>query len=145
MTSDVTIRPAGPDDAPLVDRVGASVRAVAIIAEGPDGARLAGVIDPAGSVTEQDAPALRIADQKDHRDLLPALVTALIEAAATTGADRLVVAWDTMDVAGQRVFTDLGFRPTGTQPYFERGPDVEFVSGYTDPTGSTVDLARTLP
>jgi hypothetical protein len=143
LTGAVTIREPRGDEGPLAERLGLSGAALVLVAESGDGRVLAGAIDPAGSVTEPDAPALRLG--RGPSDLAEPLVAALIETAAGTGATRLVAAWDTMDVAGQRMLAGLGFRATGTQPYFERGPDVEFVSGYTDPTGSLVDLARPLP
>ncbi|MFK7961673.1 MAG: hypothetical protein AB8G96_14245 [Phycisphaerales bacterium] len=104
------------------------------------------LIDPRGGTTEPDDPALVLATRGADAQLDPALRHALaaaaIAAARTAGHRRLVTGVDPLDAAGTRALETAGFRPTGRHPYFELGGGhVEYVMGYTDPTGATLDLA----
>lgn len=126
-----------------------------------------GEVDPAGRPTAPEAASLRIERVGDPPELpagatpppattmlsnlldpateLRPLLGTLLDAARTTGARRAVIGWDPMDAPGQRLLAELGFRPTGTPPYFERGPaGVEYVSGYADATGAAMDFGIAL-
>jgi hypothetical protein len=152
MTEQLTaIRPAVAEDfEEIMSLAGYATRTdvVVLVAERGGSIRCAGVVDPAGCATEPLDPVIRIVDRADDADLagdLHPLVDALADAAASLGAPRVVIGWDPMDAQGLRMLDTAGFRPTGANPYFELGPDqVEYVTGYRDPTGSTVDLAREL-
>jgi len=109
--------------------------------------RCAAVLDPRGSATEPADPLVRIvhraADADPADDVAPA-VSRLLATAADGGARRVLIGWDPLDRPGLRMLEGLGFAPTGTMPYFPLGPgQVEYVSGYRDPAGSTLDMAWT--
>jgi len=75
--------------------------------------------------------------------LLEPLLLAIHDRLRLSGHRRAVVAWDTMDAAGQCLLADLGYHNSGIWPYFQpthpSGP-IEHVMGYRDPVGSVVDL-----
>ena len=120
-----------------------------VVAAGPaDRTGPIAALDPGGLATTPEEPAIRFLPA--DRTITPAdardLVDLLVDAARDAGAPRVLIAWDTMDDAGLKMLETKGFRPTGAMPYFEIGPgQVEYVTGYRDPTGSVVDLARALP
>lgn len=114
------------------------------------------VLDPAGfAPTEPDAIALRFrrVDGTDAArwapERLSELAAAALERAAALGLHgqdvRVVIGWDPLDAPGIAALESAGFVPTGRHPYFVLGGGhVEYVTGYTDVTGATVDLAATV-
>jgi hypothetical protein len=142
----MAVRPLDTDEAAgLAGTAGDGVVTLAVERDGV--VRLVGTMDPGGSATAPDAASIRVVHREADEpgtDVAP-LVTALVEAAEAAGARRAVIGWDPMDATGLRVLEGLGFAPVGTMPYFELGPGVvEYVTGYTDATGSILDLARPL-
>ena len=116
----------------------------AVLVERSDVLRCAAVLDPRGPATEPEAPLVRlvhaVANADPADDVAPA-ITRLLAMAADRGATRVLIGWDPLDRPGLRMLEELGFAPTGTMPYFPLGPgQVEYVSGYRDPAGSTLDL-----
>lgn len=115
-----------------------------------DQARFAGLLDPRGRPTQPNDPAItiqRLDEAADDREMdgLADLIERLVAAGADHTAGRITIAWDPMDVRGLKVLQQRGFRPTGEMPYFEMaGGHVEYVGGYMDATGSTMDLSREL-
>jgi hypothetical protein len=103
-----------------------------------------GVIDRNGRSTMPNDPTLRLAidsRQPPTDDEIAELLRDLIRAAESLGANRLTVGWDPMDFAGLKRLEAAGFRPTGTLPYFEfAGGHVEYITGYQDATGATMDM-----
>lgn len=102
------------------------------------------VIDPDGRATMPGHPTMRLAASSqrgpdDHE--MAALLRDLIEKAISLGAKRLSVGWDPMDFSGLKRLEAAGFRSAGSLPYFEMGGGhVEYVTGYQDATGSTMDM-----
>jgi hypothetical protein len=132
----------------LTKYVGQRRDLIVIVRERDGVLRCAGVLDPKGCTTEPDDPAARVVvvheDASLEEDVRP-VVEALIEAARESEARRVVIGWDAMDARGLRMLEDLGFATTGRMAYFETGPgQVDYVDGYQDATGSTVDLAMDL-
>jgi hypothetical protein len=121
---------------------------VIMLAERANHVRAIGVLDRAGGPTQPDTPAIRLVERDPASDLetdVVPLLDALSEAAASLGAVRVVVGWDPMDAPGLKTLERSGFRPTGEMPYFELGPGhVDYVDGYQDATGSTLDLEKHL-
>jgi hypothetical protein len=73
-----------------------------------------------------------------------ALLEAAVETARSAGHPRVVMQWDAMDAGGIRRIEGAGFKPK-TPPYFELGGgQLEYVMGYRDPAGSTIELMRAL-
>ncbi len=107
-----------------------------------------GVLDLVGRVTHPNDPtvALHFAEQPPDFDHLGSpLLLRLIERAEQLGIGRLTAGWDPMDATGLRFWERHGFCPSGAMPYFEQGPGtVQYVSGYQDATGSTLDLIANL-
>jgi hypothetical protein len=121
---------------------------VIMLAEREGSPRAVGVLDRAGGPTRPETPMIRIverdADATIETDIIP-LLDALAEAAASLGAVRVLLGWDPMDAPGLKTLETSGFRPTGEMPYFELGPGhVDYVDGYQDATGSTLELVRHL-
>lgn len=146
------IRPARADDASVLraTRPGLARRDVDVLllAEVNHQPRAAALLDPVGRPTEPDTPAIILerldADAELDADLAP-LLDAVLDEARVKGMTRLLIGWDPMDHHGLRLLEQRGFRPTGAMPYFEiGGGEVQYVSGYQDATGSTLDLAINL-
>lgn len=108
---------------------------------------LVGGISSRGPATDPETPRIVLAPVPDRFDVrrdLPFLIEPLIEQARRLGIARLMVGWDPMDPTGLKILEEAGFRPTGQMPYFSLGGgEVQFVTGYTDATGSTMDLVLT--
>lgn len=122
---------------------------VLVCAQGEQ-ARFAGLLDARGRATQPHDPAVtiqRVDEAGSGGDMsgLDELLVRLSAAAEALGANRITIGWDPMDVRGLKILQQHGFRPTGEMPYFEMtGGHVEYISGYMDATGSTMDLARTI-
>jgi len=106
---------------------------------------LAGIRDPRGGPTEPDDPALVFAAAADGPldvEALAALAADAVAAATDAGLARLVSGCDPMDLPTLRALESAGFRTVGRQPWFALGGgQVEFVTGYADATGATLDVA----
>jgi hypothetical protein len=126
-----------------------------------DGPRAAAVLDLHGSATEPQDPWLVVqrcgasasgagspppAGLPDPAGELEPLVRAALTAAAADGHRRVTTGCDPMDLPRLKVLEGLGFAATGRQPYFVLGGGhVEYVMGYADASGATMDLAVRLP
>lgn len=147
----VEIRAADDDNASLLraTRHGIGRRdATVLIAWQNDRPQAAAMLEPAGRPTDPVTPAaifeLLQKDAQVEWHIAP-LLEAIVNEARSRGMERLMTGWDPMDHRGLRVFEQRGFRPTGAMPYFDLGGgEVQYVSGYQDATGSTLDLALQL-
>ena len=73
------------------------------------------------------------------------LLRGLIDFARSEGHSRLLAGCDPMNLNEIRLLERLGFAPTGRGPYLPLGGgQVQYVTGYQDATGSTLDLALQL-
>lgn len=128
------------------ERAGSVIRGVAH----PDSDTLIalGVIDPDGRATIPEHPTIRVAIdplQTPTNDALASLIRELVDAARAGGTTRVTAGVDPMDFAGVKRLEALGFRPAGSLPYFEfAGGHVEYITGYQDATGSTMDMVADL-
>lgn len=112
----------------------------------------AGVIIGAGDLVigaapaEPEQPMIRVRAAKSIRDEEHiALLRGLIEFAQRAGHARLLAGCDPMNLDEIRLLERIGFAPTGRGPYFPiGGGQVQYVTGYQDATGSTLDLAMNL-
>lgn len=147
MTTAANVRLLSPDEAaeiePLSPHAGVD-RAVFAVTPRDQPIELAAMIDPRAGAVDRETPAVRLVRQPESTDrlheLLPALLAAFEQAARDRGILALQIGWDPMDAAGLRILAEAGYRPTGTGPYFEiGGGQVEYVSGYQDASGSTMD------
>ena len=123
-----------------------------LLLEAGGSVRGAAIIDPHGGPTEPEAPLLLVSacgpaegggspPALHPEDEVRPLVRAALAAAAAEGIERLVTGCDPMDLARVKAFEAEGFAPTGRQPYFVLGGGhVEYVMGYADASGATMDL-----
>lgn len=135
LTSKLSMAGITPDHALLLERSGRVM--------------VAGSIETCDRNLESTLPRLRfclIDPEFDLQSDLPVLLERLITQVAAEGFDRLLIGWDPMDHHGLKALEALGFRPSGEMPYFVVGPgQIQYVSGYQDATGSTLDLVIKLP
>jgi len=152
MSDSFHVREAGPGDRDAIDAM-----APGVIGRLVDAAEMAevivvdraglvvgcGGIDPQGHPTEDGVPALRTAFANAATDdERRALIAALLDRARARDLERVLIGCDPMDHARLKRFLSLGFRPTGRGPYHLMGGGmVQYVTGYQDATGATLDLA----
>lgn len=98
------------------------------------------------SPAEPEQPSIRLRAAKSIRDgERVALVRALVDLARNEKHARVLAGCDPMDLNEIRLLESIGFAPTGRGPYLPLGGgQVQYITGYQDATGSTLDLAMEL-
>ncbi len=143
------VRPVRPDDDAdtLTSRLGVNPVGDGVIAAvmTPD-ARAVAALRTLGTPVTPERPAIVVDAADAGPDCEADLVRALLDQAQTRDLDAVSITCDPMDADRLRRLESLGFRPTGAAPYFDIGGGmIEYVQGYTDATGATLDLVWNAP
>lgn len=106
----------------------------------------AGTLDPAGPPTEPGTPRVMWASSRSatiQERLI--LLRTLLDKARRSGLKRVLIGVDPMNHDEVTMLDEAGFLPTGRGPYHVLGGGlVQYVTGYQDATGSTLDLEAEL-
>lgn len=140
-----TTRSKRPDDQPLLEALGLprwACAGPATILERAGVVIGAAVFDLVGAPTEPGVPLLVAAwSRAAGADERLALLRVMLDQARANRWGRVLIGADPMDHNGLTLLEQSGFRPTGRGPYVTLGGGVvQYVTGYQDASGSTLDL-----